>query len=64
MSKNIGFTKKEAEDLVCQFELQSGTSNVEAYAQKKENFRLSEGEAMEKEYTHEYIVVLRKRRDK
>ena len=66
MSRNIGFTKKEAEELVENLkDLQTcdceGAPNIEAYAQKQSHWN---ERAIGKICTHEYIVVLRKRRER
>ena len=60
MSKNIGFTKKEAEKLAklfCRCGEWDIYGEVEAYAQKEEH--------IDKEFRllTEWVVVLRKRRD-
>ena len=64
MSKNIGFTKKEAEELVNDIPDVYGDGDIEAYAQKEEHFHHGCGECHPDGGKYEYIVVLRKRRDK
>jgi hypothetical protein len=59
MSRNIGFTKKKAEVIA-----HSCTDDfTEAYVQKEEHCKHGVYH-FGKECTHEYIVVLRKRRGK
>jgi len=70
VSRNIGFTKKEAEELakkldgfcVCDVVGSPEQPEVEAYAQKEEHFKsmMGNGDA----HTHQWIVVLQKRKPK
>lgn len=58
MSKNVGFTKKEAEELAKDFNENQAT--IEAYAQKEEHFKSMMGNGDVSSY--QWIVVLQKRR--
>jgi hypothetical protein len=64
MSKNIGFTKNEAEWIAKQLAgYWDKHGDIHADALQESHFKPTSDVSKMFGYTHEYIVVLRKRRD-